>query len=243
MKLSKFLAIVSLATITAPFALAQNVGGVFGPVVTEGDRSIQYRAGFSPGEDGGRDRFVHRIHYQQAINENWRWRIVAQGSDVEDGSLEGNFVVGELHWQFLDQKKDGWSSALRLDARLSEGDDGAHLIGVNWTSQVPLTENLSFVGVVLVAEELGDRARDGTFLQTRGSLTYSLEGGNKIGVEMFNVHGDIGDLQDLDEQNLTIGPTFSTKLNSDWSMFAGVQFGLTDPSRDSDFRLWFGRSF
>ena len=114
---------------------------------------------------------------------------------------------------------------------------------MNWTSQVPLTEKLSFVGVVLVAEELGDRSRDGTFLQTRGSLTYTLEGGNKIGVEMFNVHGDIGDLQDLDEQNLTIGPTFSTKLNSDWSMFAGVQFGLTDSARDTDFRLWFGRSF
>ena len=186
---------------------------------------------------------MHRIHYQQAVNENLRWRVVAQGSDLEDGNLEGNFLVGELHWQFLDQKKDGWSSAFRLDGRLSEGDDGAHLIGVNWTSQVPVTENLSFVGVVLLAEELGDRARDGTFAQTRASLTYTLQGGNKLGVEMFNVHGDLGDLQDLDEQNLTIGPTFSTKLNSDWSLFAGVQFGLTDSSRDSDFRLWFGRSF
>jgi len=227
----------------APIAAAQNVGGVFGPVVKEGDRSFQYRAGFSPGQDGGPDRFVHRVHYQQAINESLRWRVVAQGSDLEDGNLEGNFLVGELHWQFLDQKTDGWSSALRLDGRLTEGDDGASLIGLNWTSQVPLSEDWSFIGVILLAEELGDRARDGTFVQTRASLTHTLSGGNKIGVEMFSVHGDIGDLQDLDEQNLTVGPTFSTKLSEDWSLFAGMQFGLTDPARDTDFRLWFGRSF
>lgn len=227
----------------APMAFAQNVGGVFGPVVKEGDRSAQYRAGFSAGQNGGPDRFVHRIHYQHAVSNRLRWRVVAQGSDLETGDLEGNFVVGELHWQFLDAKESGWSSALRLDGRLSEGDDGAHLIGLNWTSQVPLSEDWSFIGVVLVAEELGDRARDGTFVQTRASLTHTLKGGNKLGVEMFNVHGDIGDLQDLDQQNLTIGPTFSTKLNQDWSLFAGVQFGLTDPARDTDMRLWLGRSF
>ena len=243
MKLHKYSALASIAMLIAPWASAQNVGGVFGPVVKEGDRSIQYRAGFSPGQDGSPDRFVHRFHYQQAINDSLRWRVVAQGSDLEDGNLESNFVVGELHWQFLDAKEAGWSSAFRVDARVSEGDDGAHLLGFNWTSQVPLTDRLSFIGVVLLAEELGDRARDGTFLQTRGSLTYTLDSGNKIGVEMFNIHGDLGDLQDLDEQSLTIGPTFSTTLNEDWSLFAGVQFGLTDPVRDTDFRLWFGRSF
>ena len=193
--------------------------------------------------DGGRDLFVHRIHYQHAINENWRWRVVAQGSDTETGDLEGNFVVGELHWQFLDAKTNGWSSALRLDGRISEGDDGAHLIGLNWTSQVPLGDDWSFIGVVLLSEELGDRSRDGTFVQTRASLTHTLDSGNKIGVEMFNVHGDIGDLPDLDDQRLSIGPTFSTKLTDDWSVFTGVQFGLTDPARDTDFRLWISRSF
>ena len=243
MKLHQISAVVSLALVSAPLAGAQNVGGVFGPVVKEGDRSFQYRAAFSPSQDGGADRFVHRIHYQHALSDSLRWRVVAQGSDVETGDLEGNFVVGELHWQFLDAKEDGWSSAFRLDGRLSEGDDGAHLVGLNWTSQVPLTEDLSFIGVVLLAEELGDRARDGTFAQTRASLTYTLENKNKIGVEMFNVHGDLGDLQALDEQNLTVGPTFSTKLNEDWSLFAGAQFGLTDSARDADFRLWFGRSF
>lgn len=243
MKFAKYSALVSIVMFAGPWAFAQNVGGVFGPNVTEGDKSWQYRAGFSPGEDDGPDRFVHRFHYQQAINDSVRWRVVVQGSDLEDGNLEGNFVVGELHWQFLDEKKDGWSSAFRVDGRLSEGDDGAHLIGLNWTSQVPITEDLSFVGVILLAEELGDRARDGTFAQTRASLTYKLDGGNKIGVEMFNVHGDLGDLQDLDQQNLTIGPTFSTKLGGDWSLFTGVQFGLTDPARDTDLRLWIGRPF
>ena len=227
----------------APLAFAQNVGGVFGPVVNENDRSIQYRAGFSPGQDGGPDRFVHRIHYQHAFSDRLRWRLVAQGSDVETGDLESNLLGAELLWQFKDQKSDGWNSALRFDGRLSEGDDGAHSLGVNWTSQFALEDDWSLIGIIMLSDQVGDRTVDGTFVQTRASLTRRLENGNRLALEMFNAHGDIGDLPDLDQQRISIGPGYSVKVTEDWSVYTGLQLGVTDPARDVDFRLWFGKSF
>ena len=52
--------------------VAQNTGAVFGPGVTEGHSSAQYRATFDPDSDG----FAQRIHYQQSLNG---------GSDVACG--------------------------------------------------------------------------------------------------------------------------------------------------------------
>ena len=72
----------------APAALAQNVGGVFGPGVRDGDRSAEYRGAFVPEEDGRDSRSVHRLHYQYALNDSVRLRGVVQGSDVNSSSLE-----------------------------------------------------------------------------------------------------------------------------------------------------------
>ena len=54
-----------MTTLFAFPAMAQNTGGVFGPVVNEGHRSAQYRLAIVPDAAGGETAHAHRLHYQQ----------------------------------------------------------------------------------------------------------------------------------------------------------------------------------
>lgn len=99
---------------------ANNVGGIYGPVVKTDDKSFQFRAAHSPSENGGNNLTVIRDHYQQAFRNNLRWRLVGQVRDV-DGSYEFDNAAAELVWQFKQKEDRHWDSALRFDFRTRKG--------------------------------------------------------------------------------------------------------------------------
>lgn len=234
-------ALLFAALLWALPAGAQTTGGVFGPGVSADDRSAQVRVAFSPGEDGGADRWAGRVHYQHGLSDSLRARIVLQGNDIETGDFETTFVQAELQWQFRDTPK--WQSALRLDARLAEDDDGADQIGLNWTNRVPLGERTSLTLVGLTGLQFGPRKRDGFGLETRVSLAHSLGKGVSVSLESFDAFGRTNKIGNFNTQSHRIGPAASVKLGGGVSLFGGVLFGTSDAARDTDFRLWVGRSF
>ena len=116
-------------------ASAQTTGTVFGPETALGDREFAYRIAAGLDDSGDDAGFAHRIHYQQAVSERLRWRTLASWSDPAGGDFELDHVQAELLWQIVERTPGGYSSGLRFDARLAEGDDVPHEIGVNWTNQ------------------------------------------------------------------------------------------------------------
>lgn len=241
-KISFFIAI--LAMITSPASLAQTVGGVFGPVIKEGDRTAEYRLAFVPEAGSDNVRFVHRLHYQYALNDRWRLRGVLQGSDVETGAQEFNFFQGELQWQFLKKNSIGLASALRFDGRVTEGDDGADLISLNSTTQWDFDQNWRAVGVILVGRELGNEARDGVRLETRVSLTRKITNRYRLGLESFNVYGNsTNGFGPIADQSHSFGPVATASLGQGWSLLGGTLFGLTRAAPGADFRFWVTKSF
>lgn len=136
-----------------------------------------------------------------------------------------------------------WSLALRLDYRLTEGDDGADQVGFNWTTQRKIGERLQFTGVVLGNVQHGSLRADGVGFEARASLNYDVGNGLKLGVESFNIYGRTGNFGGFDDQNHQLGPVLTQKLTGGSSLLLGALFGISDAAEDVDLRLWLTHSF
>ena len=229
------------AIFIAPNAMAQNTGGVFPIQVNEGHRSLQYRAAIDPDNAQDEFGFAQRLHYQQAINGDFMWRIVGQTQKTESSDFDFSFLQAELFWEMSDDE-DQHKTGLRFDARLTDG-DRAEQLGVNWVNQFNFDNGWHARALVLSSVQIGDTAADGINLQTRARVGKKLENGPLIGVEMYNNYGRTSDFGSFDEQSHTIGPFISTPIGNKVSLFAGPLFGFSSAAPDVEARLWLTKGF
>lgn len=222
-------------------AAAQNTGGVFPPNVNEGHRSLQYRAAIDPDNAAGDFGFAQRLHYQQAINGDFMWRIIGQTRKTDSSDVDFDFLQAEMFWELSDDE-DQHKTGLRFDARLRDG-DRAEQLGVNWMNHFNFDNGWTARALVLTSLEIGDTAADGVNLQTRARIARKLESGPTLGVEMYNNYGNTGNIGSFEEQSHTIGPFFSAPVSKDISIFAGPLFGLSSAAPDLEARLWVTKGF
>ena len=228
---------LSLTILLSAFAYpsyAQNTGGVFGPVVNEGHRSFQYRLAFDPDNANNTTGFAQRLHYQQAINDDFMWRILGQTRKTGASDVDFDFVQGELFWQL--GESENYQSGVRFDLRFRDG-DRPDQIGVNWMHEFKLKNNWSSRFLLLSTAQFGDNSANGVFLQSRFRFHKTTSFGG-VGVESFSNYGNSRDIGSFDEQSHTIGPYLSNNLKNGWSTYFGGQFGVTDPSADAELRFW-----
>lgn len=224
-------------SLTIPSVWAQNTGGVFGPVVHEGHQSAEYRIGFDPDSDG----LNQRVHFQQSLDTSKMWRIVAQGRKPNGNDFDFDYVQGELFWE-LTPDDASLQQGLRFDARLRD-DDRPGFIGANWMTQFRIADNWRVRTIVLTSVDVGNNARDGLYIQTRGQLSRSLAKGKRVGLELFSAYGAIDDIPELGEQRHQLGPFVTTPFAEGFSLYAGALFGLTDASPDTNIALWVTKRF
>ena len=155
--------------------------------------------------------------------------------------MDFNYVQAELLWE-LSGDNDNWKRALRFDARL-RGDGRPGLIGAQWANEFPVSETWTARISALSSVDIGDDADDGISLQTRGQIYTKIGSGQKLGLELFNAYGSTDNIPDLDDQKHTLGPFVSFPVTDDWSLFTGVQIGLTEASPDTQLRLHITRGF
>lgn len=215
---------------------AQNTGGIFGPVVDEGHRSIEYRYAY----DIENNLFAHRVHYQQSINDNLRWRVVAQRRDTFFGSEQHDFVQGELLWQMRDMKP-GWQHAVRFDYRHSDS-GRPDLFGLHWTHRVLLSSRWSTMFNVLTQTQVGGGREPGVLLQTRGDINYHHRDNVTLSLSQFNLYGFVDDIPGFSDQLHQLGPTLNLTFGDGWRVRAGYLAGLTSITPDSTFRFWLTKS-
>jgi len=214
-------------------AQAQNTGGVFGPLVTDGHKSAEYRIAINTDTD----RIAQRVHYQQSINDELMWRVVGQSRETATSNFDFDFVQAELFWHLTQDDSADYAQGLRFDARLRD-DDRPGQVGVNWTHQWRLGDGWSARAVALTTLQFGDNNAKGIGLGTRGQLARRLESGATLGLELYSGYGRTNDFRDLDDQSHTLGPFFRFGLTESLDAVVGVQFGLTEPTPDADLRLW-----
>ncbi|MEM9054663.1 MAG: hypothetical protein AAGB16_05000, partial [Pseudomonadota bacterium] len=224
-------------TLSICAAQAQNTGGIFPPMVNEGHKSVQYRGTYNTDSEG----FAQRVHYQQALNGDFMWRVMAQARKTDDSDVDLDFMQAELFWEISDDS-DKWKTGLRFDARVrTEGRPG--LVGLHWTNQFPIAGTVKGRFVVLSATDIGDDRRDGVFLQTRGNVFIPLEAGPVIGLEYFSSHGSTEAFGSFKNQSHQLGPFANFKLTDDWGLFTGALLGVSEAAADQELRIWLTRNF
>ena len=227
--------VLTLALIAAGPALAQNTGGVFGPVVNEGHRAFEYRAGYDPDSDA----FAHRLHYQHALNTDFMWRIVGQARKGEGSGQEFDYVQGELFWQ-ITPDESAWQQGLRFDARVRDGDRPS-TFGVNWMNQFALSPEWRARAILMTAVDLGENRREGVLLEVRGQLGRALGEGRQVGVELFSALGSTKDMPDIDDQRHQLGP-YMTASFAEWTLYGSLLVGLSQGAPDTNLAVWVTRT-
>jgi len=149
--------------------------------------------------------------------------------------LDFDFFQAELFWE-LGNTKSKWRKALRFDGRLRDNDRPAQ-IGLNFANQFDLGNGWSARTNGLSNFMFGDNSQDGIGLAGRANIAKKLKAGPSLGIEYFGNYGTTQSFS-VGKSGQTIGPFVSTKLTGNTSIFAGVQFGLTDIAANTDLRLW-----
>ncbi len=234
-----FAAFLMLAAVIP--ASAQTTGGVFGPDVKAGASGFQYRFAWAAGDGSAPDRYAHRLHWDQSLDGRRSLRLIASATGPS-GDLEFATTEAQLLLELTPDTAHDWTSALRFD--LSAGFNGrANSAGIGWTNEFDLGGGWTTRAIAMTAVEFGDHARDGLFLQSRFRINKRLEGGQGIGVELFDSYSSTDALGRFDDQNHRAGPYLTLPLHDGWSLFAGTLFGLSDRAADEEIRFWAGRSF
>lgn len=235
-------AIVFLGFTAAP-AGAQTLGTVFGPEVDPDDRAAEYRFAIADEGEGGSD-MAHRIHVQRAFSGSLRLRGVLTYRDRPGAAPEPDNLQGELLWQLVERTPGGYSTGLRFDARVSEGDDTPHQIGANWTHQWALGEGWRARAVLLLDRDVGPGSREDVFVETRASLSRKLDNGLRIGLDSFNDYGGVdAGFGGFDNQSHQLGVSVGGGLGGNWGWSLMALGGLSDSAPDSDLAIRIGRSF
>lgn len=231
---------VALFTLSlSGLAHAQNTGGVFGPVVNEDHKSFQYRIGVDPDNAAGETGYAQRIHYQQALDDNFMWRVIGQTQKTNDSNNDFDYLQAELFWE-LEGSKD-YQTGVRFDLRYRDN-NRPNQVGVNWMNQYHFDDNWYGRFLVLTTAQFGDNSADGIGLQTRFNLAKKYDFG-EVGVELFNSYGSTEKIPSFSSQQHSIGPYMTKKVGKDgWSIFAGALFGITSPSPDTELRFWVTKS-
>ncbi|MEM5517901.1 hypothetical protein WNY37_13165 [Henriciella sp. AS95] len=222
-------------------AAAQNTSSVSGPKVSEGERSFEYRSAWTT-EEGADDRFGHRLGYNHAIDGRKRLTVLIRATDR--GGLEGleyDYVQAELAIQLSDEDAAFWSTGVRIDARLGDG-DRAERLGLNWTNEFVLGDRLKARLMGLSAIEFGDSAADGVLLSARAQLAYDLGEGMSVALQSYNSLGSTEDFG-ADGRSQQFGPVLNGRLEGEWTWTVGSLFGLNEATPDNDIRFWIGRKF
>ena len=229
------LAMFGFALICPQLASAQNTGGVFPPTVNDGHKSAQYRITLS--DD---DRSAQRVHYQQAINGDFMWRLLGQVK-TNDGDTDFDFVQAELFWDFS-ETGDSHAQGVRFDLRYRDDDRPAQF-GLNWMHQFKLSETWSARALALSSAQFGSNPADGIALQTRGNVMYKASGGVTLGGELYSNWGRTGNLRSLDESGQQAGPFVSVPVGEKTALYLNALVGLTDTTPDTELRLWLTQNF
>ena len=232
-----FLCLTTACSVCFGMANAQLTSGISGPVVNEGKRAIGYRAAYDPDANG----LAQRVHYDHALNGKFLLRGVAQARKTSDSDVDFDYFQAELRWQLTPDSAD-WQQGLRFDVRIRD-DDRPGLLGVHWMHQVQLTDSVRARFAAIVSGDVGNDARDGVFLQTRGDLSWRLSGGVDFGGELYNSYGAADDILPLDSQSHLAGPFVSVPITETLKLRTSALLGLTEASPDVTFRLFLTQDF
>ena len=240
MRLIAFIATLLIAAAALP-AHAQNVTGVFSPTVSADDHAFEYRAAGvldAPGDDF---LWAQRFHYERAISDNFRPRIVVATEETNSSEVVLDFIRAEAVWQLTPDEK-AHQMGMRFEARYRE--DGPEEIRANFINQWQLPNNYRARAILMNTLQVAQRTNSELQFQGRFEFSRKLpENGMRIGLHSYVELGDTSGIKIFDGDEAEIGPFIEFDLTDTTAVYIGSLHGLTASSDDNQLRIFIERAF
>ena len=229
-----------MAPVGAP---AQNTSGVSSPEVKEGDTSLGYRVAYEPSHDARPNALAHRLHFQHAINDSLRFRIIGTLQQRGSSALDFSKVGAEARWQIIESEKHGWDGGVifKIDIPTSAG--RPEKLSIGFPARIDLTDRLRTQAVFYTGAELGENSKPGALVEFRTETTYKIANGVRIGPQYFADLNTTAAIGAFDEQDHQFGFVAKGDLTDRLSFETGVLFGLSAAASDADLRLFLNYAF
>lgn len=224
-------------------ACAQNTSGVSSPVVTEGDTSFGYRVAFAPAHDGHEDAFAHRLHFQHALTDSLRLRLVGSMRHRTDRPLDFSTIGAEARWQVVESERHGWDGGLIFQLAIPASAGNPDRFKVGLPVLVDVTARWRAQAVFYTGFEFGDMARDGALMEFRTETTYEILDGVRVGPQYFADFNTTAAPGAFDDQDHQLGFVVKGDLSNRLSYETGALFGLSGAASDADLRLFLNYAF
>jgi len=225
-----------VAVTLLPSTAIANTSTVFSPDVKEGTSALEYRSSYVPSEGDRRSAFAHRLHYQHAIDDTWRWRVIGQQSRRGDDTLEYSYTRLELQMQYREDEEHGHDAALRYELQISDNSNRPDRFRVVWTGKKDFEPGWQLRSNILLGREFGESSGSGVLVEARFQVTYPVFGDSRLGIESFSDLNRTSDWGSFDDQEHQLGPILKSSLGP-LKINAGYLWGASDGAPDDNFRL------
>lgn len=233
---------VVLGLIAAAFfvdgACAQNLSAVPSPDISPGDRSVDFRAGYALNEGGAADVYSHRFHYQQAVGDDWRFRVIVQQNKRDGESIKTQSIQLQALTQFVrSETSGGWDSGVRFDGFIPVEGGRAGRVRVAWLNSLKLDPRWQVRGDVFVSRDIGDNAAAGLFLEIREEMICKTSDQLSLGAQFFHNLNTTDRFGSFNEQRHQFGPVAKMKLSKRLGLEASALFGASRAASDIEIRM------
>ena len=224
------------AIVLLPLPAMANTTTVFSPDVKEDTSALEYRSSYVPSDGDERSAFAHRLHYQRAINDTWRWRLIGQQNRRGDDTLEYSYSRLEVQQQYREDEVHGYDAAFRYELQISDSSNRPDRVRFAWTGRRDFDPGWQLRSNVLLGREFGEASGSGLLVEARFQVTYPVFADSKLGIESFSDLNRTTDWGSFDDQEHQLGPIFKTGLGP-LKINAGYLWGFSDAAPDDNFRL------
>ena len=235
------LLIAALVALIAWPASAQNVTGVFGPVVNEDDHNLEYRAAAAFDVNGDDARWSQRIHYERALSGSFRVRGILATRETASSEMDYDFSRLEAVWQITPDGND-YQTGIRFEAR-HRGDGRPEEVRANWINQWSLDDGWRARAILMNTLQVAQRTNDELQFQGRFELSRKMPSGVRMGLHSYVEFGDTSQLRAFKGDEAEIGPFIEFDITDTTAIYIGSLHGLTDSSDDNQLRIFIERAF
>ena len=225
----------------ASSAQAQNVTGVFGPVVNAGEHNLEYRVAAAFDVDGDDARWAQRIHYEKALSGSFRLRGVLATRETATSEMDYDFSRIEAVWQ-ITPNENSYQTGIRFEAR-HRGDGRPEEVRVNWINQWSLYDGWRARAIWMNTLQVAQRTNDELQFQGRFELSRKIPNGIRMGLHSYVEFGDTGKLRALNGDEAEIGPFIEFDISDTTAIYIGSLHGMTESSDDNQLRIFVERAF
>ena len=212
---------------------AQNTALVFGPEVIAGEGIFDFRMGYDPDED----RWVYRNHVQYGFSDSFSLRGLTLHTIDSSDRWDFRFFRIEGLWQFLEDEKAGWDSALRFDLEIAEGDNLPNRVRLAWSGMYDIDQYWQIRGNFFTGYEIGPASDPGALFEIRAQASRRLTHTARLTLDYFGNMNNTEAFGNWESQRHQLGPTLIVRLSKNIRVIGGALFGISQTAADSEYRV------